>query len=73
MSRKKITRNYNFDTISGNKLKEYYSSKDNDINPGEFPYTRGIHSSMYRGKLWTMRQFSGFSTPEETNERYKYL
>ena len=73
MSRKKITRKYNFDTISGNKLKEYYSSKDNDINPGEFPYTRGIHSSMYRGKLWTMRQFSGFSTPEETNERYKYL
>ena len=45
MSRKKITRKYNFDTISGNKLKEYYSSKDNDINPGEFPYTRGIHSS----------------------------
>ena len=73
MSRKKITRKYNFDTISGNKLKEYYSSKDNDINPGEFPYTRGIHKSMYRGKLWTMRQFSGFSTPEETNERYKYL
>jgi len=73
MSRKKITRKYNFDTISGNKLKEYYSSKDSDINPGEFPYTRGIHSSMYRGKLWTMRQFSGFSTPEETNERYKYL
>ena len=73
MSRKKITRKYNFDTISGNKLREYYSSKDNDINPGEFPYTRGIHSSMYRGKLWTMRQFSGFSTPEETNERYKYL
>jgi methylmalonyl-CoA mutase N-terminal domain/subunit len=73
MSRKKITRKYNFDTISGNKLKEYYSSQDNDINPGEFPYTRGIHSNMYRGKLWTMRQFSGFSTPEETNKRYKYL
>ena len=73
MSRKKITRKYNFDTISGNKLKEYYSSQDNDINPGEFPYTRGIHSNMYRGKIWTMRQFSGFSTPEETNKRYKYL
>ena len=73
MSRKKITRKYNFDTISGNKLKEYYSSQDDDINPGEFPYTRGIHSNMYRGKLWTMRQFSGFSTPEETNKRYKYL
>ena len=73
MNRKKNTRKYNFDTISGNKLKEYYSSQDNDINPGEFPYTRGIHSNMYRGKIWTMRQFSGFSTPEETNERYKYL
>lgn len=42
-------------------------------NPGEFPYTRGIHRDMYRGKLWTMRQFSGFATPEETNARYLYL
>jgi len=41
--------------------------------PGEFPYTRGIHPDMYRGKLWTMRQFSGFATPEETNRRYHYL
>jgi methylmalonyl-CoA mutase N-terminal domain/subunit len=41
--------------------------------PGQFPYTRGIHESMYRGKLWTMRQFSGFATPEETNRRYLYL
>src|SRR6202049_4916213 len=41
--------------------------------PGEFPYTRGIHKSMYRGRLWTMRQFSGFATPEETNRRYHYL
>src|SRR5690606_1165826 len=40
-------------------------------NPGEFPYTRGIHPNGYRGKLWTMRQFAGFGTPEETNERYK--
>src|SRR5260370_14796938 len=40
---------------------------------GEFPYTRGIHRSMYQGKLWTMRQFSGFATPEETNRRYLYL
>ena len=42
-------------------------------DPGQFPYTRGIHESMYRGKLWTMRQFSGFATPEETNRRYHYL
>ncbi|MGE4232137.1 MAG: methylmalonyl-CoA mutase [Bacteriovoracia bacterium] len=41
--------------------------------PGEFPYTRGVHTNMYRGKLWTMRQFSGFGTPEDTNKRYKML
>jgi len=41
--------------------------------PGQFPYTRGIHESMYRGRLWTMRQFSGFATPEETNARFRYL
>ena len=41
--------------------------------PGEFPYTRGIHPTGYRGKLWTMRQFAGFGTPEETNARFKYL
>src|ERR1044071_7556901 len=47
---------------------------DRDISfPGEFPYTRGIHATGYRGKLWTMRQFAGFSTPEETNARFKYL
>ena len=41
--------------------------------PGEYPYTRGVHTNMYRGKLWTMRQFAGFGTPEDTNERFKYL
>ena len=41
--------------------------------PAQFPYTRGIHATGYRGKLWTMRQFAGFGTPEETNERYKQL
>jgi len=42
--------------------------------PGQFPYTRGIHKSMYRGRLWTMRQFAGFATAEkETNARYRYL
>src|SRR5262245_18702534 len=41
--------------------------------PGSFPYTRGIHRTMYQGKLWTMRQFSGFATPEDTNRRYLYL
>jgi methylmalonyl-CoA mutase N-terminal domain/subunit len=41
--------------------------------PGQFPFTRGVHASMYRGKSWTMRQFSGFATPEETNKRYRYI
>ena len=41
--------------------------------PGQYPFTRGIHANMYRGKLWTMRQFSGFGTPKETNERYHFL
>ncbi|RQW02979.1 MAG: methylmalonyl-CoA mutase, partial [Calditrichaeota bacterium] len=45
-----------------------------DLNhPGEFPYTRGIHYNMYRGKMWTMRQFAGFGTPRDTNKRFKYL
>jgi len=53
-------------------LKDWdYKSKLND--PGQFPYTRGIHDNMYRGKVWTMRQFAGFGGPEETNERFKYL
>ena len=74
------SRDYDFDTISGEKLESlYYPNEDsndfiNEINyPGEFPYTRGIHSNMYRGKLWTMRQFSGFGSPEDTNKRYKFL
>ena len=41
--------------------------------PGEYPFTRGIHPTMYRGRLWTMRQFSGFGTAEDTNGRYKFL
>jgi methylmalonyl-CoA mutase N-terminal domain/subunit len=41
--------------------------------PGEYPYTRGVYPSMYRGRLWTMRQFAGFGTAEETNERFRYL
>ncbi|MDK9700358.1 MAG: methylmalonyl-CoA mutase family protein [bacterium] len=57
-------------------LPETYSNRnlETDIGfPGQYPYTRGIHPNMYRGKLWTMRQFAGFGTPEETNERYHYL
>ncbi len=47
---------------------------DRDLNyPGDYPYTRGVHDNMYRGRLWTMRQFAGFGTPEDTNRRFKYL
>ncbi|MBI2077127.1 MAG: methylmalonyl-CoA mutase family protein [Euryarchaeota archaeon] len=53
-------------------LKDWDPAKDLG-EPGEFPYTRGVHPTMYRGKLWTMRQFAGFATPEETNQRYHYL
>jgi methylmalonyl-CoA mutase, N-terminal domain len=65
-----------FTTISGVPIDPLYTAGDAPRHldgPGEFPYTRGIHRDMYRGKLWTMRQFSGFATPEETNRRYHYL
>src|SRR6187455_2716077 len=70
-----------FTTISGRPIERLYTSADlrgfdapRDLaEPGQFPYTRGIHATGYRGKLWTMRQFAGFGTPEETNERYKQL
>jgi methylmalonyl-CoA mutase N-terminal domain/subunit len=64
-----------FTTISGVEIDPLYETPPAHelAPPGEFPYTRGIHRDMYRGKLWTMRQFSGFATPEETNQRYHYL
>src|SRR6188474_555773 len=68
-------------TVSGRHIAALYKPDDiaaldyaRDLgDPGDFPYTRGIHASGYRGKVWTMRQFAGFGTPEETNERYKQL
>jgi methylmalonyl-CoA mutase N-terminal domain/subunit len=70
-----------FTTISGRPIDRLYARDDvRDLDyrrdlgdPGEFPYTRGIHPGGYRSRLWTMRQFSGFGTPEDTNERYKHL
>src|SRR6185312_14446980 len=70
-----------FESVSLEEVNRLYTAADvegTDVNrdisyPGEFPYTRGIHPTGYRGKLWTMRQFAGFSTPEETNARFKYL
>jgi len=70
-----------FTSISGRPVKALYTPldlKDFDYGrdlgfPGQYPFTRGIHPTMYRGRLWTMRQFSGFGTAEDTNRRYKYL
>lgn len=74
-------RDDDFDTVSSVPLEPLYtpeSVKDLDVTedlgfPGEFPYTRGVYPSMYRGRLWTFRQFSGFGSAEETNRRYKFL
>ena len=66
-------------TDSGIDIKKVYTIKDlpdnlnGDLLPGEFPYTRGVQADMYRGKLWTMRQYAGFSTAEESNKRYHFL
>ncbi|MHC1581982.1 MAG: acyl-CoA mutase large subunit family protein [Candidatus Syntropharchaeia archaeon] len=70
-----------FVTISNRPIKRVYKPEDLDGfdyerdlgDPGEYPFTRGIHPTMYRGRLWTMRQFSGFGTAEDTNKRYKFL
>ena len=73
-------RNYSFKSASGEDVELLYYPDDNENNyidnlnfPGQFPYTRGIHPNLYRGKLWTMRQFAGFGTPAETNQRFKHL
>ena len=67
-----------FTTISGQEVKPVYSAADlpalDEIGlPGQYPYTRGVYETMYRGRLWTMRQFAGFGTAEETNARFRYL
>jgi methylmalonyl-CoA mutase N-terminal domain/subunit len=80
-SSRREERRASFRTVSLDEINRLYTPDDiraidpeNDVGtPGEFPYTRGIHATGYRGKLWTMRQFAGFSTPEETNRRFKYL
>ena len=69
-----------FSTISGTPVEAVYlpsdlepGLEDRTGRPGDFPYTRGVHPTMYRGRLWTMRQFAGFGTAEDTNQRYKFL
>jgi methylmalonyl-CoA mutase, N-terminal domain len=74
-------RDVDFETISGEPVEPLYSPEDvggfdhdRDLGfPGEYPFTRGVYHTMYRGRLWTMRQFAGYGTPEQTNARYKYL
>ena len=70
-----------FTTLSGVPVERLYTPSDlvdfdysRDLgDPGEYPFTRGIHRTMYRGRVWTMRQFSGFGSPEDTNQRLHYL
>jgi methylmalonyl-CoA mutase N-terminal domain/subunit len=74
-------RDADFETISGEPIEPLYTAEDiegldydRDLGyPGEYPFTRGVYPTMYRGRLWTMRQFAGFGSPQQTNERYKYL
>ncbi len=79
-ARQPVRDDADFTTISGQPLEIAYAAPDLAPGlteraglPGTFPYTRGIHPNMYRGRLWTMRQFAGFGTAEDTNERYKFL
>src|SRR3954463_13123620 len=67
-----------FTTLSGEAIRPLYTEADLPAQerigfPGEYPFTRGVYPSMYRGRLWTMRQFAGFGTAEETNESFRYL
>jgi methylmalonyl-CoA mutase N-terminal domain/subunit len=77
---KRLERDAEFSTISGQEIKPLYTEADVEGEaeeklgePGSYPFTRGPYPSMYRGRLWTMRQFAGFGTVEETNERFHYL
>ena len=73
-------RDATFTTLSGEPIRPLYTEDDVPAQaerriglPGQYPFTRGVYPSMYRGRLWTMRQFAGFGTAEETNERFRYL
>src|SRR5215213_9898002 len=76
--RQRTERDVSFTTLSGEPIAPLYTEQDlpdpERIGlPGEYPFTRGVYPSMYRGRLWTMRQFAGFGTAEETNKRFRYL
>ena len=81
-SSKTEERDVEFSTVSSMPIQRLHTAEDLGPDwdparklgdPGQFPYTRGIHPSMYRGRLWTMRQFAGFGSAEQTNQRFKYL
>jgi len=79
-ARQPVRGDADFTTVSGRAVEPVYPAVDLPRDeaqrlslPGEYPYTRGIHETMYRGRLWTMRQFAGFGTADDTNERYKFL
>src|SRR5213083_52818 len=76
--RQRAERDVSFTTLSGEPVRALYTEADLPPGeaiglPGEFPFTRGVYPSMYRGRTWTMRQFAGFGTAEETNRRFRYL
>lgn len=73
MDKKVKIRKESFQTDSKIVIPEYLNEANSVSEPGEFPYTRGVHKSMYRSRLWTMRQYAGFGTAEESNRRYKFL
>ena len=71
-------RDLDYETMSGLPVEPLYAPRDGDVDesigwPGQYPYTRGVHPSGYRGRLWTMRMFAGFGTPEDTNTRFKEI
>ena len=75
--KRRLERKSNFDNHSGIKIDTVYDHDDSNSStlgyPGEYPYTRGLQPNMYRGKVWTMRQYAGFASAEESNARYKFL
>ena len=68
-----VERSDSFRTSSGIQLAPFYSEEDDHESPGDYPYTRGIHRTMYRSRLWTMRQYAGFGSAAESNARYRFL
>ena len=75
--KRRLERKSEFNNRSGVEIHALYDQDDSDASdlgyPGEYPYTRGLQPNMYRGRFWTMRQYAGLASPEESNRRYRYL